>query len=515
MGPVQKRRPRAGASIVSMRPAASPRYSEIARRYEHAIQEGAFGPGDRLPSIRVIRRDERVSASTVIQALAQLESAGLVEARPRSGFFVRARALAPLPSAARPRPGATAVTVSDLVQEVYRAQRDPRLVPLGSATPSPALLPARGLARAMSAVARRAHTGGLQYEMPPGFLELRRLVAQRAVALGCALTPDDLVVTSGATEAIHLALLAVTRPGDTVAVETPAYYGTLQAIESLGLRAAEVPSLPGTGLDVSELERRLDGGRVAAVVAVPNFSNPLGGLMPDDEKARLVRLLAARGIPLVEDDVYGDLAFGGVRPRPAKAWDRDGLVILCGSFSKSLAPGFRVGFTAPGRFRERIERLKFSVNVATPTLTQRAVAHFLRTGSYDRHLRTLRSRLEDIVSRTACAVAESFPPGTCASRPRGGCYLWIELPPTVDALELHAAALRSGVAIAPGQIFSAARAYRSCIRLSCGEPWSERIGSAVAAVGRLASRLHRRGPGSLRRAGAAAGDDSRADGRWP
>jgi DNA-binding transcriptional MocR family regulator len=292
----------------------------------------------------------------------------------------------------------------------------------------------------------------------------------------------------------------VAAPGDTVAVETPAFYGTLQAIEAHGLRVVEVPSLPGTGLDVGELERRLDRGRVAAVVAVPNFSNPLGGLMPDAEKARLVALLSARGVPLVEDDVYGDLAFGDVRPKPAKAWDRDGLVILCGSFSKSLAPGYRVGFVAPGRFRERVERLKFATNVATPTLTQRAVAHFLRTGSYDRHLRTLRARLEDIVARTTCAVAESFPAGTRVSRPRGGCYLWIELPPAVDALELHAAALRAGVAIAPGQIFSATRAHRSCIRLSCGEPWTERTASAVAAVARLASRLHEAGG---RRGGAA------------
>jgi DNA-binding transcriptional MocR family regulator len=471
----------------------SPRYAEIARRYAKAIEDGTYTAGDRLPSIRLIRKDERVSSSTVIQALAQLETLGVIEARPRSGFFVRARTVAPLPSPARPLPGATAVTVSDLVQEIYRAARDPRLVPLASATPSAALLPARALGRAMSTVARRARTGGVEYEMPPGSLELRRMIARRAVLQGCALSADDIAVTSGATEAVHLALLAVASAGDTIAVETPTYYGMLQAIESLGLRVLEVPSLPGTGLDVSALERRLEENRVAAVLAVPNFSNPLGGLVPDAEKARLVRLLAARAIPLIEDDVYGDLAFGDVRPKPVKAWDRDGLVILCGSFSKSLAPGFRVGFVAAGRFRDRVERLKFATNVATPTLPQRAIAHFLRSGSYDRHLRMLRSRLEDNVNRTAAAVAESFPEGTCVSRPRGGCYLWLELPPAVDALELHAAALRAGVAIAPGQIFSPKRAHRNCIRLNCGEPWSERIASAVATVGSLARRLAHRG----------------------
>jgi DNA-binding transcriptional MocR family regulator len=471
---------------------ALPRYAEIARRYAKAIEDGTYAAGDRLPSIRLIRRDERVSSSTVIQALAQLESSGAIEARPRSGFFVRPRTVAPPPSPARPLPGATVVSVSDLVQDIYRAISDPRLVPLASATPSAALLPARAMARAMGTVARRARTGGVEYEMPPGFLELRRMIARRHVTLGCVLAPDDVVVTSGATEAIHLALLAVARPGDTIAVETPTYYGTLQAIESLGLRVLEVPSLPGTGLDVSALEHRLEASRVAAVLAVPNFSNPLGGLMPDAEKERLVQLLAARAIPLIEDDVYGDLAFGEVRPKPVKAWDRDGLVLLCSSFSKSLAPGFRVGFVAAGRFRDRVERLKFATNVACPTLPQRAIAHYLRTGSYDRHLRMLRSRLEDIVARTAAAVAESFPAGTRVSRPRGGCYLWLELPPAVDALELHAAALRARIAIAPGQIFSPARAHRNCVRLNCGEPWSERIAAAVATVGSLAGRLEAR-----------------------
>jgi DNA-binding transcriptional MocR family regulator len=222
--------------------------------------------------------------------------------------------------------------------------------------------------------------------------------------------------------------------------------------------------------------------------------------MPDAEKARLVRLLSARRIPLVEDDVYGDLVFDGVRPRPARAWDTDGTVLHCGSFSKSLAPGFRVGFVAPGRFRDRVERLKFATNVATATLPQRALAHFLRSGGFERHLRTLRARLEDVVLRTAAAVAESFPGGTRVSRPRGGCFLWIELPEAVDALQLHARALEAGVAIAPGQIFSASQAYRSCIRLSCGEPWGERSARAVATIGRLAAALDRAARPARRRA---------------
>lgn len=467
----------------------APLYARIANRYAKAIQDGAYAAGDRLPSVRDLCREESVSPSTAVQALARLEAIGVAEARPRSGFFVRPRTVAPLPSAPRAAPGATAVTVGALVQEVYRAARDPRVVPLGASAPAPALLPARALARAVGAAARRARAGGVEYEFPPGLLELRRAIARRALSLGCALGPQDVVITAGASEAIHLALLAVTSPGDTVAVETPAFFGTLLSVEALGLRVVEVPSLPGTGLDVGALERALARERIAAVVAVPNFSNPLGGLMPDGEKARLVALLAARGIPLVEDDVYGDLAFGEERPRPAKAWDRDGLVLHCSSFSKSLAPGFRVGFVAAGRFHDTVERLKFATSVATPTLPQRAVASFLRSGSYDRHLRAIRGRLEEISVRTAAAVAASFPAGTRMSRPRGGCFLWVELPPGVDALDLHGRALRAGVAVAPGPIFSATRSHRSCIRLACCEPWSARIARAIATLGGLAG-LH-------------------------
>jgi DNA-binding transcriptional MocR family regulator len=472
-----------------------PRYEAISRRFAHAIEEGTLAPGERLPSVRRLRVDEGVSASTVLQALAHLEASGLVEARPRSGYFVKGRSVLPVPRTSTPNDRTSSLDgVSALVADVYHAASDPGLVHLGAATPSPALLPTTALARAMSAAARRAATGGVELTYPPGLRALRRLVAQRLVAAGCSLSEDDLVVTSGATEAVQLALLAVAHRGDTVAVESPAHYGILLALEALGLRAVEVPCHPETGLDLDELAHRLELHGVAAVLAVPTFSNPLGSCMPEEAKSRLVAMLSARRIPLIEDDVYGDLAFGPSRPRPAKAFDVDGTVLYCGSFSKTLAPGFRVGWIAPGRWRERVEVLKFATSIATATLEQHALVHFLADGGYDRHLRTLRARLQQNVARLAGTVAAAFPPGTRSSRPRGGCFLWVELPEGVDALELHARAHDAGVAIAPGHIFSAAHAHASSIRFSCGEPWSERVEGAVRTVGRLAAQLASRSP---------------------
>ena len=482
--------PRA-ASVHAALPRCGPRYHTIAQRFAQAIRDGTLAPGERLPSVRRLRVDEGVSASTVLQALAHLEAAGLIEARPRSGYFVKARSVLPVPRPSTPPAHCTASLdrVSALVADVYHSLGDPGLVNLGAARPSPELLPIRGLARAISGAARRAVHGGVEYVYPPGLRALRRLIAQRAVAAGCMISEGDLVVTSGATEAVQLSLLAVASRGDTVAVESPAYYGTLLALEALGLRVLEVPCHPETGMDLDQLEQRLQQHQVAAVLAVPSFSNPLGSCMPDPAKARLVEMLSARSIPLVEDDVYGDLAFGPSRPRPARAFDTDGTVMYCGSFSKTLAPGFRVGWVAPGRWRERVEVLKFASSIATSTLPQHALVHFLAEGGYDRHLRTLRGRLEHNVACVAAAVAASFPPGTRVSRPRGGCFLWVELPANVDALQLHARAHEAGVAIAPGHIFSAAHTHANCIRLSCGEAWSERVEAAVRLVGRLASRL--------------------------
>jgi DNA-binding transcriptional MocR family regulator len=473
------------------RRASGPRYQQIARRFARAIESGTLRPGDKLPSVRRLHAEERASISTVIQALAELESSGLVEARPKAGYFVRPRVRAPMPQPARPssRVPTAAVSVSALVVRMYRAADDPRIVQLGAAIPTPPLLPARELARAVAAVARHDPLGQIAYQMPPGLPELRQAVARLALGWGCALSEDDFVITGGATEAIHLALLAVASRGDVVAIESPAFYGTLKTIEALGLKALEVPCHADTGMDLDELDRRLERHKVAAVVSVPNFNNPLGSCMSEVSKERLVRMLASHRIPLIEDDIFGDLAFGPARPKAAKAYDEDGNVILCGSVSKSLAPGLRIGWAAPGRYRERIEQLKFAMNMATPTLPQRTIAHYLRSGGYERHLRTLRARLQEIVDRVSATVAESFPAGTRVSRPQGGCVLWVELPGDVDTLQLFTRALDAGVAVAPGAIFSPSGVHRNCIRLGCIEPWSERLAAAVRLVGRLASHL--------------------------
>jgi DNA-binding transcriptional MocR family regulator len=336
-------------------------YEEVVNKIAGMIGQGVLRPGERIPSIRKVSSQLDVSISTVLQAYLRLESRGLIEARPQSGFYVKFRAerLPPEPKASTPSTTATAVGVGELVSKVLEAARDPEIVPLGAATPSSELLPVRQLNRMMASIGRRRGAIAINYDLPPGNEALRRQIARRSLDWGCHLSLEDIVTTCGGMEALNLCLRAVAKPGDTIVIESPTYYGVLQVIESLGMKALEIATHPREGVDLAALEYAIKRNKVTACIMISNFNNPLGSCMPDKNKKALVGMLARRRIPLIEDDIYGDLYFGSSRPKTAKAFDREGLVLLCSSFSKNLAPGYRVGWTAPGRFKTHVERLKF------------------------------------------------------------------------------------------------------------------------------------------------------------
>ncbi len=479
-------------------------HEQVAAHVEAMIQRGTLRAGARAPSVRRLARQRRVSVATVVLAYRNLESRGVLEARPQSGHYVRFQPRAPL---AEPRPPRTFAAptrpdVSELVAKVYGAARDPRVVNFGTAVPAAELLPIDKLSRILSRLARTELAQHIHYDVPPGNVHLRRQIARRSLEWGCTLGEGDFVTTVGAMEALHLALRAVTQPGDVIAVESPTYYGLLQLIESMGLRVIEIPAQPGSGLDLGALEEAIAQHRVRAVLAMPNFNNPLGSLMPEAQKRELVELLARKEIPLIEDDLYGDLFHQGERPRSAKAFDRDGNVLLCGSVSKTVAPGFRVGWIAPGRHRERVEALKFAQSVGTPQLLQVAVAELMEAGGYDRHLRRMRERLADQVQRTRDAIGALFPEGTRVSRPQGGFVLWVELPHGVRAFDVHARALAARISVAPGPIFSARGKFSGYLRISCGHPWTPQLEAAIATLGDIVERLRTRPQGQ--RAGSAA-----------
>ncbi|MFQ5930640.1 MAG: PLP-dependent aminotransferase family protein, partial [Acidobacteriota bacterium] len=443
------------------------------------------------PSVRKLSQQVGVSITTVLQAYYWLESKGLIEARPQSGFYVclEPRTLPPEPEISSPPLAATHVGVDDLITKVFEAARDPDIIPLGAALPSPELFPNHRITRLLSSVARRDPSACNTYDLAPGNQELRRQIARRSLYWGGALSVEDIVVTCGCTEALNLCLRAVTEPGDIVAVESPTYFVGLQIIETLGLKALEIPTHPRDGISVEALEVAMEQVSIKACLVIANCHNPLGSCMPDESKKKLVALLARQRIPLIEDDIFGDLYPGSIRLKALKAFDRKGWVLYCSSFSKTLAPGYRVGWTAPGNFIRKATRLKRANTVGTPAVLQIMIAEFLENGGYDHHLRKIKKAYASQVHRMTQAICRYFPKGTRVTRPKGGCVLWIELPRTVDSLELHRQAIEEKISIAPGPIFSAKQQYRNFIRLNCGVLWSPRIEQALMILGRLTAEL--------------------------
>jgi DNA-binding transcriptional MocR family regulator len=443
--------------------------------------------------VRQFSRQQRVSVPTALQAYATLETRGLIAARPKSGFFVcpRQADLVREPSYAITRSKVTDLPEISPIDSLLADHSNQQLVPLGAAVPSGDLLPGEKLARTIGSIARRLGPRSIVYDPSPGSEMLRREIARRSLEYGTPLKPDDFIITIGGTEALSLALRATCQPGDTVIIESPTYYGLVYMLRELKLRALPIRVDGAHGLDLDALESALRRPRASACVLIPNFNNPTGTLMPDENKRRLLEILEARKIPIIEDDIYGDLQHAGPRPRCIKTFDRNGSVLLCSSFSKTLAPGYRIGYIAAGRWHDQVLALKKSSTLAGATLPALAIAEFLKNGGYDRYLRSLRLKYRQQVARMREAIVETFPEGIGLSRPQGGFVLWCELPKTVDSVALFRQARSAGISIAPGPLFSAQNDFQNYIRLNCGHPWSPQIERSIGILGHLVKRLAR------------------------
>lgn len=466
------------------------KYFTVAERIGRLIENGALKVGDKLLSVRALSKEQDISLSTAFQAYYHLEAKGLIEARPQSGYYVKfsPRHGLSLPKSCEPVDEVTPVSLDDMISSVYYDLRSESLLQFSMAAPDPSLLPVAKLNKSVMHALRTSHDSCLNYEHVQGSAALRKQIARLSFNWGGALSEDDVVVTAGCVEALTHCLMATTKPGDAVAIESPTYFAIFRAMENLGLKVVEVPTHPETGVDLNYLEHAIPRFNIKACLFVTNFNNPLGSCMPDENKKHLVEMLAKRDIPLIEDDIYGELFFGKKRPTTCKAFDKKGLVLQCGSFSKSLAPGYRIGWAAPGQFKERFIRLKRMNSVATNTLAQATIAHFLQNGRYELHLRHLRKALHTQCLRYVQAVTTYFPDDTRITRPQGGFALWIEMNKKVDAYRLHKRALKNNIGIAPGHIFSTQGQFKNYFRLSYGLPWSERVEDGIRTLGELMVR---------------------------
>jgi len=463
------------------------KYAEVAERIETLIEKEIFKVGDKLLSVRALSKEQGISLSTAFQAYYALESKGLIEARPQSGYYVKysPRHVLDMPKVSEPLDDALPVTVDDMINSVYVDLNSKSLLNFSMATPSIELLPTAKLNKAVLHSLRASNTSCLHYEHIQGNVALRKQIARQAFNWGGTPSEDDIVVTAGCVEALSLCIKATTKPGDAVAIESPTYFAIFQLMESHGLKVVEIPTDPVLGMDIEYLTQAIPRFNIKACLVVSNFNNPLGSCMPDERKKQLVEMLAKKEIPLIEDDIYGELYFGKTRPKTCKTFDKKGLILHCASFSKSLAPGYRIGWTIPGRYKDAIIRLKRMHTVSTNTLAQSAVADFLSNGRFELHLRHLRKALHTQSLRYMQAVCEHFPEDTCITRPHGGFTLWIEMNKKINGYKLHKRALKHNIGIAPGQIFSSQGRFENCFRLSYGEPWSPRIEEGIKTLGKL------------------------------
>jgi len=482
-----------------LRSAKPYRYEETARFITDLVDRGTLIPGARAPSLRQITKQRGVSLSTALQAYRALEDRGILQARPQSGFYVAKGApiLLDTPTISRPPARAKTVAVGGVVPKLLEYATNPNLVPLGCAIPDAELLAAGRLDRFLARAARARGVDYNTYTVPNGDPRLRREIARRALRWGQALSPDDIAITVGCTEALVLALKAVSRPGDTIAVESPTYFGFLQALEELELRVLELPTDARSGVDLAALRRAIGATSITACLFSSSFNNPLGCTMSDERKKAVLDLLARHRIPLIEDDIYGDIYFGDERPKPYLALDPHGNTIYCSSFSKTIAPGYRLGWIATGRYMEEVLNRKFALTMCGPALPQAAFAEFLASGGYDAHLRRIRRTFSDNIDRMIRIIDRAFPRGTRVSRPDGGFVLWVQLPKPLASRELFEAALKKGICFVPGDVFSASHRYANCLRVSCGSAWHARIEKGLETLGELACAMRprrRRGP---------------------
>ncbi|SDP20608.1 transcriptional regulator, GntR family [Mucilaginibacter sp. OK268] len=455
------------------------RYEQIAEKIEETIKVLQLKAGDKIPSVRQIVKDQKVSMNTAFQAFSLLEAKGIIVSRPRSGYIINSMGTLKVPETKSGPMLPANVEITAMAAAMMKNAKENGIINFSILAPVNEFLPITSLNKAVRASLTEAGNDNFQYPLVDGHPKLLKQISRLSLDWRNPISSNKILVTNGGMEAINLCLDAITSPGDIIAIESPTYHGILQSLERRGLQALEINVDPQIGLSLDELEVALKENKVTACVFMPRCHNPTGCSMPEENKIRLVELLGKRNIPLIEDDCLGELCFDGANGFPAKAYDQYDNVLYCSSFSKTLAPGFRIGWVSSGKHHQTIEKLKFGSNISTNGIFQDAIARYLESGFYTKHIRKMRIELQGQMIKYIGAIITYFPEGTKLAVPKGGLSIWIELPAGLDSFNYQKTALSNGIGICPGHIFSSLNYYHNYIRLNCCPLWNSRIENAI------------------------------------
>lgn len=458
------------------------RYQELAEKIKLQIRNETWRAGEKIPSIRMASRNYSVGAASVLQAYQLLESQGWLTAKPQSGYFVtslleRQQQLCNHQDESKP----------EFDDDLYHYLSDNRsaAIGFGSALPDPDLFPFSVLNRHLASAGRQFTPSDVLQDMPPGNEQLRRMIAQRYLSHGINVSHNDIVITSGAMEALNLSMSVVTKPDDTVILESPTFYGAIQAAQRNRLNALSIDVDPVHGIDLEELEKKIDHSRPKAMWVMPNFHNPTGICLSDETKCELVNLANQYDFYLIEDDVYAELHFDDIKPKPLKFWDSNDRVLLCGSFSKSLCPGFRIGWVVNRALSEQIQKQQLISTLSGSSPIQQGLVHYLKYEGIDNHLRKLRKTLKERQIQYLDFITRCFPSECRVHAPSGGYFVWIELPVQLDAREIYRQLLLQGVSIAYGDLFDGNYGHSNCLRLNVSLDWSADVEAGLTRLSEL------------------------------
>lgn len=453
---------------------------------EKNIRESIYKPGHKLPSVRELKDKYQLSTSSVQNGYEYLIIQGLVESIPKSGYYVsRQFSKSHEPIQTNHTPIIRDALFENNLVSITSLRKGRKLSEFNVAAPGDLLVPQKLLLRTMQQVIREQGASLLRYYPSNGLPDLKENIAKRAAGYQTILNPDELLITDGALQALYVALASVCSAGDVVAVESPCIFSMLEVIRVLNLKVIEIPIDRENGFDIDFLKKACAKNKISAVLLTPNFHNPSGILLTDEKKKAVLSVAQDYGIALIENDIYGDLNFNGIRPTTIKSFDDSGLVMTYSSYAKTLAPGIRLGWLSAGKFVQRAEQIKFSLGSTVSPIYQETVNRLLSKSSYERHLMAFRKQLAKNASLTLDLISENFPEDTSMTIPTGGYSVWVKMPDATDMDYFYAQCEKIGVRFTPGYTFSFSDTFSNYFRVVFADAYTPKRIEAIRQAGQL------------------------------